>query len=76
MKDKPTQPTQANTLTDADIVSNPSRRSLLATLGIGAGAAIAASVVSMTPTEAADKKAPKKKPAKKPGKKAPEADHD
>ena len=82
MTDKPARPSQdaAKTLTDDDIVSKPSRRALLASLGIGAGAAIAASVVAMTPTEAADagdKKAPaKKKPAKKPAKKAPETDHD
>ncbi len=69
------------TLSDADIVSQPSvsRRSLLAGLGLGAGAALAVSVGAMTPSEAADKaaskKAPKRKPAKKPAPKK-ESDSD
>jgi hypothetical protein len=70
LKDRSTHQSKPVTLTDSDIVSTPSvsRRSLLGTLGLGAGAALAASVVAMTPSEAADKakKAPpKRKPAKK-----------
>ena len=79
LKDRLADHSKSRTLADSDIrsTSSVSRRSLLGTLGLGAGAALAASVVAMTPTEAADKakKTPKRKPAKKPAPKK-ESDSD
>lgn len=73
----------ALTLSDADITSQRvTRRSLLGTLGLGAGVAAAAAFGAAEIAHAdagTKKKAPPKKPAGKkaaPKKKAPEADSD
>ena len=65
------------TLTDADIVSTRTvtRRGLLGTLGIGAGAALAGVLGTSGTVQAADADPSKKKKAKKPAPKQ-EADSD
>jgi hypothetical protein len=66
------------TLTDADIVSERTvtRRGLLGTLGLGAGAALTGVLGSNSVAEAADSSDKKKKSTKKPAPKKEEADSD
>jgi hypothetical protein len=66
------------TLTDADIVSERTvtRRGLLGTLGLGAGAVLTGVLAPNSAAEAADSADKKKKSTKKPAPKKEEADSD